>query len=185
MYAHALYGAGMRNLKRPVDALEKDLSSVASMVASHKKLNTLFQVSNNQTSSIPCLLTRYLRTPLSAARPRRTCVSAAALTPPFAPTMCLQVLTSALKSVTVNPITKNFLLLLADNGRINILDKIQSAYKTIMQAHRNEVLPPHYASTPPHPRSGVGARDHSQAVEKSSEGTARCTATPRGAASWA
>jgi hypothetical protein len=45
MYAHALYGAGMRNLKRPVDALEKDLSSVVAMVAGHKKLNTLFQVS--------------------------------------------------------------------------------------------------------------------------------------------
>ena len=48
-----------------------------------------------------------------------------------------QVLSSALKSVTINPITKNFLLLLAENGRINILDKIQTAYKTIMQAHRN------------------------------------------------
>ncbi len=47
MYAHALYGAGMRNLKRPVDLLEKDLSSVATMVAGHKKLNTLFQVSVN------------------------------------------------------------------------------------------------------------------------------------------
>ncbi len=52
-------------------------------------------------------------------------------------------LSSALKSVTVNPITKNFLLLLADNGRINILDKIQSAYKTIMHAHRNEARLPH------------------------------------------
>ena len=47
MYAHALYGAGMRNLKRPVDLLEKDLSSVATMVAGHKKLNTMFQVSVN------------------------------------------------------------------------------------------------------------------------------------------
>ncbi len=57
-------------------------------------------------------------------------------------TLLSQVLSSALKSVTVNPITKNFLLLLAENGRINILDKIQSAYTTIMQAHRNEVPPP-------------------------------------------
>jgi hypothetical protein len=57
-------------------------------------------------------------------------------------TLLSQVLSSALKSVTVNPITKNFLLLLAENGRINILEKIQSAYTTIMQAHRNEVPSP-------------------------------------------
>ena len=54
MYAHALYGAGMRNLKRPVDLLEKDLSSVATMVAGHKKLNTLFQVSANDVCVCVC-----------------------------------------------------------------------------------------------------------------------------------
>ncbi len=54
MYAHALYGAGMRHLKRPVDALEKDLSSVATMVAGHKKLNTLFQVSATAAHALSC-----------------------------------------------------------------------------------------------------------------------------------
>jgi len=51
-----------------------------------------------------------------------------------------QALKEAAGSLRMAPATGNLLGLLADNGRLKKLDTVVSAFKTIMAAHRGEVV---------------------------------------------
>lgn len=64
------------------------------------------------------------------------------------PTIKRNLKASALKAVSekvsMKPETGNLLQILAENGRLNKLDSVINAFKTIMAAHRGEVIKSKY-----------------------------------------
>lgn len=51
----------------------------------------------------------------------------------------IKAIQAILKDVEISPITKNFLSVLAENGRLNQVAKISAVYEDILMAHRGEV----------------------------------------------